>query len=121
MFEYERIQQMHKMGQEKKGDRVEAAAFTFVVAPKDSVIRQYITVHVKPFEVRLDDDGWCDPREPIVEKAYFTPERIEELKRELIRRIEESDNPFCIWCSDSDSYEVDKDKIFRLNNEAKIH
>ena len=115
MFEDERLRQMHKMGMEMKGDRVDAAAFTFGVVPKDSVIRQYVTVHVKPFEERLDDDGWSDPREQIVQKAYFTPERIEELKRELIRRIEESDNPFCIWCSDSDSYEVDKNQIFRLN------
>ena len=115
MFEDERIQQMFKMA---IANREEVAAYTFSIAPKSSVVNQYITVHVKPFTVGTeqgDDEVWSpDPREAIVQDAYFTPERIAELKRELIKRIEETDNPFAIWCSDYDEYEVDKDKIFEM-------
>lgn len=46
----------------------------------------------------------------MVKDAYFTQERIDELKRELIRRIEESNCPFTIICSDYDEYYVSNDK-----------
>ena len=51
--------------------------------------------------------------EESLEKDYFTQERIEELKNEVIQKIKESPNPFEIECIDLDgNYNITEDMLF---------
>lgn len=68
-----------------------------------------------------ENDFTLDEREDMVRDAYFTPERIKELKIQLIKKIEEWDNPFeHISCVDVDGgYNVTEDKLFHINWKRK--
>ena len=64
-----------------------------------------------------DDVMWeaMKDYEKKVQDKYFTPERIEELKKEFCRRIMESENPFMISCTDTDGgYNVTEDELFDI-------
>ncbi len=77
-----------------------------------------IPVYTKPFPTRLTQQEWLKD-EKTVEKAYFTKERIEELKKEVIRQIEKSENPFNIECVDRDGgYEVTEDMLFIVDEKS---
>lgn len=74
-----------------------------------------ITIYTKPFP----SDGFCYTDEELyaaeetVKKKYFTKERIDELKRQLIQKIQECENPFEICCVDMDGgYNVTEDELF---------
>ena len=92
--------------------------FTFRVSLKEDSVNR--TVYTKPFpeiETETEDDFYDEMRnqEMLVQKKYFTKERIEELKEEFIRKIRESDNPFDISCVDTDSgYNVTQEELFDL-------
>lgn len=54
-----------------------------------------------------------------VAKIYFTPEKIQEMKESLCKKIMESDNPFTIFCNDWDGgYECEENRL--LENIRKI-
>ena len=93
-------------------DKTECQVYKFSINPDIDLLSMYKWVYVKPFHIDEEDDETYhpDPREDMVKNAYFTQERIDELKRELIRRIEESNCPFTIFCSDYDEYSVSNDK-----------
>lgn len=40
-----------------------------------------------------------------LKEIYFTEDKIKELKERLIKRIQESRNPFNIYCSDTDCFD----------------
>lgn len=70
-----------------------------------------ITVYTKPFP-EYEPYELC---EQIVKDKYFTQERINELKENLIKKIRETENPFDIICSDTDSgYNVTEEELFKL-------
>jgi len=70
-----------------------------------------ITVYTKPFP----EDESYELCKQIVEDKYFTQERINELKENLIKKIRETENPFDISCTDIDSgYNVTKEELFKL-------
>ena len=79
-----------------------------------------IPVYVKPFpedysltEEQLDRQ--MHEHEDLVQSKYFTKERIEQLKEELIKKIRESENPFTIDCVDIDGdYNVTEEQLFNL-------
>ena len=79
-----------------------------------------ISVYVKPFpeDYSLTDEEMekvVKKHEDLVQSKYFTKERIEELKKEFIKKIQESDNPFKISCVDIDGgYEITEEKLFNL-------
>ena len=55
-------------------------------------------------------------REQFVKEKYFTKEKINELKKEFIKMIEESENPFNIYCYDEDKgYNITENEIFNLD------
>lgn len=57
--------------------------------------------------------GKYEDDEEEVQERYFTKERIEELKREFVKKIQETENPFEIYCVDVDGdYNVTEDQIF---------
>lgn len=93
-------------------DKTECQVYKFNITPDIDLLSMSEWVYVKPFHVEEEDDETYhpDPGEDMVKDAYFTQERIDELKRELIRRIEESNCPFTIICSDYDEYYVSNDK-----------
>ena len=65
-----------------------------------------IIVYTEPDTFNNDED--------LVKKAYFTQERIDELKEKFINYIKETKNPFIISCNDTDcGYRVSDDMIFR--------
>jgi hypothetical protein len=76
-----------------------------------------ITIYTKPFPSKgfVTTDEELDAAEEIVAKKYFTQERINELKQELIQRIQECENPFDICCVDMDGgYNVTEDMLFNV-------
>ena len=89
---------------------------------------EYVPNHVYKFEVTplvdipriivpVDRVDWNTDAfgndEDKVQEAYFTKERINELKRKYIKMIEETENPFHIYCVDTDGdYAFTDDEIF---------
>lgn len=84
----------------------------------------YEIVYTKPFskpqigikssteQQELDDDY----EENLVLEKYFTKEKIEELKQKFIKEIQESENPFNIYCVDVDGgYNVTEEELFNLD------
>ena len=74
-----------------------------------------IIIYTKPFPSNgfAATDEKLDTAEEIVTKKYFTQERINELKQELIQKIQECENPFDICCVDMDEgYNVTEDMLF---------
>jgi hypothetical protein len=67
-------------------------------------------------------DSWELMRmtEDEIESIYFTKEKIDQLKKELCKRIMEDPNPFNISCTDWDGgYEVDESKLLENIIEIK--
>lgn len=83
--------------------------YKFNIVPDADICTMSERVYVKPFDIPGSDETHIDPREEIVKRKYFTKERIDKLKQELIKRIQECDNPFTIYCSDFDAYAVSTD------------
>ena len=76
-----------------------------------------ITIYTKPFPSKgfASTDKELDAVEETVMKKYFTQERINELKQELIQKIQECENPFEISCVDRDGgYNVTEDMLFDI-------
>lgn len=81
-----------------------------------------ITVYTKPFPEPWHKD--YDPnkdtltleeQEDLVQEKYFTQEKINELKKQLIAKIESTENPFAICCVDVDGgYNVTEDELFKF-------
>ncbi len=92
--------------------------FKFRCALKRGIAVFDITVFTKPFNNDNDTESsliGCDENEKLVQKKYFTPERINELKLKLIQKIQECQNPFDIYCVDVDGgYNVTEDELFDL-------
>ena len=80
-----------------------------------------ISVYVKPFP-KPWDEGYkeeealsLEDKKRIVREKYFSADRIEELKRKVIEAIMEEDNPFDIYCTDTDSgYLVTEEQLFEI-------
>lgn len=83
----------------------------------------YETVYTKPFPEQpigtaTDEERHelHDRQENLVLEKYFTKEKIEELKQKFIKEIQESENPFDIYCVDRDGgYLITEDELFNLN------
>ena len=82
-----------------------------------------VSVYVKPFSSspyesnltweQIEDE--FTRREDLVKEKYFTKEKINELKKEFIKMIEDSENPFYIYCYDTDEgYNVTEDELTNL-------
>lgn len=102
---------------EKDKQYVDNDVFRFTLRLKDDY--QDLTVYTNPSPKEWNDDYdpslTLDKMEDMVEKAYFTPERIEELKEKLIEDIRKSENPFYISCTDVDGgYNVTKEELFHI-------
>lgn len=97
---------------------VDNDVFVFQVHVKWDLRCLRIPVYTKPFPTRPTRQEWFED-EKTVEKAYFTKERIEELKKEVIRRIKNSENPFNIECIDRDGgYNVTEDMLFTIDEKS---
>jgi hypothetical protein len=103
---------------------VDNDVFQFRIQVDNDLFSKEITVYTKPFHKfilgELSEKEWYkeyNKQEELVQKKFFTQEKINELKQELIKQIQECDNPFYIFCLDRDSgYNVTEDKLFDLNN-----
>jgi hypothetical protein len=82
-----------------------------------------INVYVKPFPDLIDtgltydelENEW-EQREDLIKEKYFTKEKIDELKKEFIKMIEDSDNPFYIYCYDTDAgYNITEEQLFKID------
>ena len=95
--------------------------FKFRVMLNDPLTYSVITIYTKPLpEIQYtnDEEFWEEikKQEIFVQSKYFSKEKIEELKEEFIKRIRESENPFCISCVDTDSgYNVTEEQLFDLD------
>jgi len=74
-----------------------------------------ITIYTKPFPSNgfVATEEELDSAEKTVREKYFTQETINELKQQLIQKIQECENPFEISCIDMDGgYNVTEDMLF---------
>ena len=103
---------------------VDNDVFKFSITLNGDLIGEDINIYTKPFpEFPLEKykdqdqvDNFYDAQEDLVQEKYFTQERIDELKAKFIKRIQESKNPFDIYCVDRDGgYNVTKDQLFNLD------
>lgn len=104
---------------------VDNDVFQFRIQVDNDLFGKEITVYTKPFpklileDLELSGKEWhkeYNKQEEIVQEKFFTQEKINELKQELIKKIQECDNPFYIFCSDRDSgYNVTENELFDLN------
>lgn len=102
----------------KEKKYVDNDVFKFRCTLRGNIAVFDVTVFTKPFD---NDNDYelsligCDENEKLVQKKYFTPERISELKHKLIQEIQECQNPFDIYCIDVDGgYNVTEDQLFDL-------
>ena len=89
----------------------------------NNVYKFRLSVDLPPFEVtvptKIIKDGWnrideFDNDEDAVMKAYFTKDKIKEYKQKIIEMIENTSNPFDIFCADFDGdYMFTEDDLFR--------
>lgn len=104
-------------------NNTECYVYKFNVVPDSNICTMYKRVYVKPFDIPCSDETHIEPweDEEIVKRKYFTKERIDELKQELIKQIQECNNPFIIYCSDFDTYPVSFDnEIIEINQEDYV-
>lgn len=101
---------------------VDNDVFQFRVQVDNDLFGKEITVYTEPFHKfilgELSEKEWYkeyNKQEELVQKKFFTKEKINELKQELIKKIQECDNPFYIFCLDRDSgYNVTEEQLFNL-------
>ena len=99
---------------------VDNDVFQFKIQVDNDLFGKEITVYTKPFHKfilgELSEKEWLKEyrkQEELVQKKFFTQEKINELKQELIKKIQECDNPFDIFCSYRDGgYSVTEDELF---------
>lgn len=79
-----------------------------------------IIVYTKPFKPRFWFDDWeekCNELEKLVQEKYFTKERVEEIKKDICKKIMSGEIPIDITLQDTDSgYNVTEDMLFDLEN-----
>ena len=100
---------------------VDNDVFKYLVRLKNDSL--YETVYTKPFPEPLigtatDEERHelYDRQKNLVLEKYFTKEKIEELKQKFIKEIQESENPFDIYCVDRDGgYNVKEEELFNLD------
>lgn len=102
---------------------VDNDVFRFRCSLKWELTDEDITLYTKPFpdfplgEYKSEEQvqNYYDAQDDLVQSRYFTKERIDELKRKFIQRIQECENPFDISCVDRDGgYNVTEDMLFDL-------
>lgn len=80
-----------------------------------------IIVCTKPLKPRFWFDDWeekCNELEKLVQEKYFTKERVEEIKKDICKKIMSGEIPIDITLHDTDSgYNVTEDMLFDLENE----
>lgn len=107
----------------EKPKYVDNDVFAFRVHLKDELELDNIYVYVKPFPeppigTATDEERYelRGRQENLVLEKYFTKEKIEELKQKFIKEIQESENPFDIYCVDRDGgYNVKEEELFNLD------
>lgn len=104
----------------EKPKYVDNDIFKYAVHLKDGYL--YEIVYTKPFPEPPITMSSTERRElygyeeNLVLKKYFTKEKIEELKQKFIKEIQESENPFDIYCVDRDGgYNVKEEELFNLD------
>lgn len=71
-------------------------------------------IYTKPFSRGKNANDCAN----VVEKHYFTKEKINELKQKVIERIQNCDNPFDIYLTDFDGdYNVTEEQLFKFDEE----
>ena len=89
---------------------VDNDVFRFRCALKWYLVDDDVTVYTKPFPDNVKD---MDKQTSLVKEKYFTKEKIDELKKMFIQRIQECENPFDIICVERDGgYDVTEDMLF---------
>ena len=82
------------------------------------------TIYTKPFPEHTRDEyeteeqyqELLDKDENLVKEKYFTPERIQEYKDYFCKLIQESENPFEIYCVDTDrGWNVTEEELFDIS------
>ena len=105
----------------EKSKYVDNEVFKYSVHLKNNCL--YETVYTKPFPeppigTATDEERYelYDRQENLVLEKYFTKEKIKELNQKFIKEIQESENPFDIYCIDRDGgYNVKEEELFNLD------
>jgi len=99
-----------------KKKQVPNEVFTYDIHLNQGLCVTRKTVYTKPFEKPSPKRDsylyYCNGK---VISSYFTKEKIEELKQELIQKIKDCDNPFVISLVNHDrDYDVSEDELFNV-------
>ena len=100
---------------------VDNDVFKYNISLRRDFAYDEITIYTKPFPdpifITEDDfENECQRQEDLVKDRYFTKEKIEVLKKEFIKKIQECENPFNIYCVDRDGgYNITEDQLFNLD------
>ena len=104
----------------EKPKYVDNDVFKYAVHLKNNLL--YEIVSTKPFpepSIVMSSTELCelnDYEENLVLEKYFTKEKIDELKQKFIKEIQESENPFDIYCVDRDGgYNLKEEELFNLD------
>ena len=86
--------------------------YTFQLSLKD--FKLSVNVPVKIIKDGIYNTDEFEDDEEAVEQAYFTQERIDGFKKEIIEKIQSSPNPFHIICIDWNSnLKYKEEELFR--------
>ena len=103
---------------------VDNDVFQFRIQVDKDLFGKEITVYTKPFpdfplgEYKSEEQvqKFYNDQEDLVQKKYFTKERIQELKDYFCKLIQEDENPFYICCVDKDDgYLVTEKELFNVD------
>ena len=123
---FARLRQLEKVAKElqaqyNKENYVDNDVWKYRVSLKYGLEDTNVVVYTKPlpepiFITEKDFEKECKRQEDFVQNRYFTKEKIEELKQEFIKRIQECENPFNICCVDKDGgYNVTEEELFNID------
>lgn len=100
----------------KKKKQVQNEGFTYDIYLNPDLWVSRRTVYTKPFSTKpLKRDDYLNYCSKKVIGSYFTKEKIEELKQELIQKIKDCDNPFSMTFVDHNrDCNVSEEELFNV-------
>lgn len=102
----------------KKKKEVPNEVFIYDLYLKQDFCVTRKSVYTKPFKKHRS----LGYRNGIVIGSYFTKEKIEEMKQELIQKIKDCDDPFVYQLADHDgNYNVSEEELFIIEEEEQLN
>ena len=107
-----------------KNPFVDNDVWKFRISLNDNLSVNNITVYTNPFPQPWHKDYnpskdtlSLEEKKKLVKERYFTKEKINEIKQQLVEKIMYEENPFDIFCVDVDGgYNVTEEELFKIES-----